>query len=90
MLLNLELTGAFKRDLKRIKKQGKDMYKLDDVVQTIRNKIELDAKYYNHPLRGDYKDCLECHIQPDWLLIYKKEDAVLTLIRTGSHSELFE
>ena len=73
------------------KKQGKNLDKLFDVVERLANGKTLEAKYRDHDLSGDYKGCRECHIDPDWLLIYEIFDDVLVLLlnRVGSHSELF-
>lgn len=75
-------------------KQGKDTDKLLDVVDKLVNKEVLDAKYRNHNLINDkyFKNCKECHIEPNWLLIYKyvHEKLVLILVSTGSHSDLFQ
>jgi len=70
---------------------SKDMSKLREVIVTLVNEEQLDKKYRNHPLVNNWKGCLECHIGPDWLLIYRvnKEKKELELVRTGSHSELF-
>ena len=80
--------------LKRsIKKQGKDVEKLKVVVSKLTNGLELEEKYKNHMLTDSkhYKNCGECHIEPDWLLVYQYIDneLILVLVATGSHSELF-
>lgn len=87
----VDFTTQFKKDIKLAKKQGKDTDKIFEVVEKLANDEVLEAKYKDHCLTGDYKDCRECHIEPDWLLIYKKYESelILMLIRTGSHSELF-
>lgn len=86
-------SSKFKKSLKRITKQGKDIEKLLDVVDKLAVKEELEEKYKNHNLVNDkyYKNCCECHIEPDWLLIYKYNDneLILLLVDTGSHSKLF-
>ena len=91
MKYSVDFTTQFKKDIKLAKKQGKDTDKIFEVVENLANDEVLDAKYKDHCLTGDYKDCRECHIEPDWLLIYKKYESelILMLIRTGSHSELF-
>ncbi|MDD7613329.1 MAG: type II toxin-antitoxin system YafQ family toxin [Candidatus Enterosoma sp.] len=68
-----------------------DMDLLDDVIRSLANQEELDPKYKGHPLSGNRKSFMECHIRPDWLLIYKiaNDKLILTLARTGSHSNLF-
>ena len=87
----VDFTTQFKKDIKLAKKQGKDTDKIFEVVEKLANDEVLEAKYKDHCLTGDYKDCRECHIEPDWLLIYKKYESelILMLIRTGSHSDLF-
>ncbi len=91
MKYSVDFTTQFKKDIKLAKKQGKDTDKIFEVVEKLANDEVLDAKYKDHCLTGDYKDCRECHVEPDWLLIYKKYESelILMLIRTGSHSELF-
>lgn len=73
------------------KKQGKDVDKLFNVIRTIAEGKKLDEKYRDHNLSGDYVGCRECHVEPDWLLIYEVIDNILVLMfyRVGSHSELF-
>lgn len=90
----LKETGQFKKDKKRIKGSGRyDWNKMRSVVKEIMNDRPLDARHRDHELSGNYAGVRECHIEPDWLLIYDKEGDVKTgalkLIRTGSHSELF-
>lgn len=90
---HVQFTSRFKKEFKKVLKQGKDENKLLEVLGIIANGKELDAKYKNHKLINDkiFKDCYECHITPDWLLIYKIQDAelILLLFATGSHSDLF-
>ena len=87
------LTSAFKRKLKIIKKQNKKLYKLTEVVNKLANNEKLDIKNCDHQLITNlkFKNYRECHIELDWLLIYKKDDnnLILYLIETGSHSDLF-
>ena len=94
MLYNVDYTNKFKKQHKKLKKQGKDLAKLYHVIELLANKELLDAKYKDHQLIDDktYKHCRECHITPDWLLIYKYEDEnlVLVLFATGSHSEILD
>ncbi len=83
----------FKRQYKKIKRQNKDLDELFNVIDILSKKEKLPTKYKDHLLINDkyYKDCRECHISPDWLLIYQYQDErlVLLLIATGSHSDLF-
>ena len=87
------LSSNFKKQYKKIGKQGKDLTKLKIVIDKLANKEVLDPKYKDHDLINDkyYKNCKECHIEPDWLLIYQYEDNKLNLllVATGSHSDLF-
>jgi mRNA interferase YafQ len=79
----------FKRDVKRLFKRGKDMNKLKEIIDGLARVQELPARTRDHQLKGTLKDCRECHIEGDWLLIYRIEGSELCLIRTGSHSDLF-
>ncbi|MDR2672219.1 MAG: type II toxin-antitoxin system YafQ family toxin [Coriobacteriales bacterium] len=83
-------TKAFKKDLRRIIRQGKDLSEMENVVDDIAAGKVLDAKYQDHALTGNWNGFRDCHIAPDWMLIYKLEKQVLTLTltRTGSHAEL--
>ena len=85
------LTSLFKKDLKAAKKSGYDLRLLNDVVDTLAMGLPLDEKYKDHKLSGNYQGCRECHITPDWLLIYEisEEELILYLTRTGTHSKLF-
>lgn len=89
----IKFTGEFKKHYKKIKKQGKDIDKLKMVVAKLANKEELEEKYKNHMLTNSkhYKNCGECHIDPDWLLVYRyeEEELILLLVTTGSHAEIF-
>ncbi len=91
MKYEVKFTNQFKKDLKLAKKQGKDTDKLFEAIEMLANDEALPAKYRDHDLTGDYKGCRECHIEPDWLLVYEIVDDVLVLMlyRVGSHSELF-
>ncbi len=91
MKYEVKFTSQFKRDLKLAKKQGRDIDKLFDVINTIAEGIKLDDKYRDHNLNGEYVGCRECHVEPDWLLVYEVIDKVLVLMlyRVGTHSELF-
>lgn len=85
-------SNSFKKDLKKVIKQGKDLDKLINIVSKLSVGEALDAKYRNHRLVNDkyYKDCSELHIEPDWLLVYQyiDDELLLLLVRTGSHSEI--
>ena len=91
---HVQYTSRFKKELKKILKQGKDEKLFLEVLNVIANGEELDEKYKNHKLINDknFKECYECHIQPNWLLVYKvqNDELILLLFATGSHSELFD
>ncbi|VAX35037.1 mRNA interferase YafQ [hydrothermal vent metagenome] len=82
-------TKKFDRDLKRIIKRGKPVSKLKKIITILQTKNSLDKKYKNHPLAGNWFPYWECHIEPDWLLIYQITETEVRLIRTGTHSDLF-
>ena len=88
----LEYGGKFLKDLKLAKRRGLNMKDLIDVTDMLQEGKILPKKYRDHVLTGDYKGYRECHINPDWLLIYKKKEAikVIALSRTGTHSDLFK
>lgn len=92
MQYDVVLTGRFKKSIKLAKKRGLDLQLLEDVVNKLQNDEILDEKYKDHELKGKYKGFRECHIQPDWLLIYLKEEDIitLTLVDTGTHADLFD
>jgi mRNA interferase YafQ len=85
-------TTQFEKEYTRAEKRGMDITKLDAVMQKIINSEPLEQKYRDHSLTGNFKGRRECHIEPDWLLIYKidKKEQVIVFERTGSHSDLFE
>jgi mRNA interferase YafQ len=82
-------TSQFKKDFKRIKKQGKDLNKLEEVVSAIANSEALEERHRDHALSGNWAGSRDCHIEPDWILIYRVDGEFLFLERTGSHSDLF-
>lgn len=90
-MLTIKYQTAFKKDFKRIKKRGYDMKLLETVIGIIVEGKPLPAEYKDHGLSGDYKGCRECHISPDWLLVYEviEEELLLYLTRTGTHSDIF-
>lgn len=84
------LTSAFKKDYKRLNRSGQYvMQDLQNIVEQLAGNIPLAEKHRDHPLTGNLNDCRECHIKPDWLLMYRIEGNDLVLVRTGSHSDLF-
>ena len=92
-MLNIDYTTQFKRDFKLAVKRGCDPQKLQDVVALLREEKPLPEEYRDHGLVNsrNYKNMRECHIEPDWLLVYKieHENLILRMIRTGTHSDLF-
>lgn len=92
-MLKAEFTGQFKKDYKLAIKRGFKAEELQKVITMLVNEQPLPDKYRDHTLINsrNYKDMRECHIEPDWLLVYKivRENLILKLIRTGSHSDLF-
>ena len=90
-MLNSIFAGTFKKDRKLMIKQNKNMDKLNEVMDLLINELPLLPKHENHPLHGRYKGKWECHIEPDWLLIYRIEKSAneIFFYRTGSHSDLF-
>lgn len=88
-MLQLLYTNQFKKDLKHAKKRGKKISKLEEIIHLLLEERPLPEKNRNHKLSGDYSDHWECHIEPDWLLIYLRNSKMLTLVRTGTHADLF-
>lgn len=90
-MLEIVLSNQFKKDLKLASKRGYKLELLEKIVDKIANNIKLEDKYRDHALTGNYIGFRECHIQPDWLLVYRIEndELMLFLSRTGSHSDLF-
>ena len=91
MKYDVKFTNQFKKDLKLAKKQHRDLDKLFNAVEKLALGETLKDNYRDHSLSGKYKGVRECHVEPDWLLIYEIKDDVLVLMlyRTGTHSELF-
>lgn len=92
MKYDIQFTSQFKKDIKLAKKQHKDLDKLFEVISILANGGVLETKYRDHNLTGNYKGTRECHVEPDWLLIYEIQNDVLVLLlyRLGTHSELFK
>jgi len=91
-MYNLKFTSAFKKSYKLMKKRGLDISLLDEVIDSLRQGKPLEEKYRDHGLSGKFQGFRECHIKPDWLLIYLLENDILTLtlIDTGAHSDIFK
>mgnify|MGYP000915973236 CR=1 FL=1 len=88
-MLEVKYKTVFERDVKRAKKRGLDLERLKTLIQLLLEEKPLLPRHRDHSLVGNYKGHRECHIQPDWLLIYKREPGVLILERTGTHADLF-
>lgn len=90
-MLTIKYHTMFKKDFKRIKKRGYDISRLEKIVELLANEVPLPEQFKDHNLSGNYNGFRECHIAPDWLLIYQvnNNELVLVLLRTGSHSDLF-
>ncbi len=90
-MLTIKYEKSFKKDYKRVKKRGYNIQLLENVLEFLARQEPLPPKYKDHALTGDYKGCRECHITPDWLLVYEihDEELILILTRTGTHSDLF-
>jgi mRNA interferase YafQ len=82
-------TTQFARDVKKMRKRGKDLAKLETIVRQLASGTSLDPKHRDHPLVGAWKPSHDCHVEPDWILIYTADDDSLRLERTGTHPDLF-
>lgn len=89
-MLKISTTKKFEKEVETAQKRGKDMSKLGDIIKKLSEEKNLDSKYRNHKLTGNFKGRWECHIEPDWLLIYCKTSTEIIFERTGSHSDLFK
>ena len=91
-MYEIHYTNRMKRDAKKMKKRGKDLSKLIRVLNTLASGASLPARYRDHALTGNFSDVRECHIEPDWLLLYQihENQLILTATATGSHADLFE
>ena len=91
MKYKIEPTNKFKKDLKLCKSRGYDIELIRTVIKRLSNGEKLEDKYKDHDLKGNWSGYRECHVLPDWLLVYKynNDDLILILTRTGSHSDLF-
>ena len=91
MIYKIKVSSRYKKAYRRMEKRGVDLSELDAVIDELKFKRRLDDKYQDHALKGKFKNFRECHIRPDWLLVYAFNDDVLTLLLfdTGTHSEIF-
>ena len=92
MVYELAKTSQFKASLKRAKKRGLNISLLEEVIEKLRTDVPLEERFRNHELVGKYKGIWECHVQPDWLLLYLKDNdvLVLTLVDAVTHSDIFK
>lgn len=88
-MLEVFFQTSFKKDFKRCQKRGKDITKLNSVIKLLVAEEALPEQYKDHPLIGNYKGFMECHIEPNWLLIYKKTETAIICVRLGTHADLF-
>ena len=90
-MLSLKTSSQYRKDRRLAIKRGLEMWRLDDVIQTLLEEKQLAPQHRDHALAGDYFEFRECHIQADWLLVYAVdgENLILTVMRTGTHSDLF-
>jgi len=86
----LSQTTQFSRDVKRMRKRGNRLLKLQEVVRLLASGSPLDPKFRDHPLVGPWQPARDCHMEPDWILIYSVNETSLRLERTGTHSDLFK
>ena len=90
MALTLLTTTSFEKDLKRVTRQSKDLDKLENIVNLLSQEQTLPVRCRPHVLRGNWSGHWDCHVEPDWLLLYRLTAIELILVRTGSHAELFD
>ena len=86
----LHTTAQYRRNERRVRRRGKDMSKLDSIVERLLAGEPLEPRLRPHILVGNMAGCWECHIEPDWLLVWLEDDAAITLMRTGTHSDIFD
>jgi mRNA interferase YafQ len=89
-MLKVSTTTKFDKETEVVRKRGKDMSKLGDIIKKLANEDSLDPKHRNHKLKGTFIGRWECHVEPDWLLVYCKTKTEIIFERTGSHSDLFK
>ena len=88
-MLQVKIKSKFEKDFKLDQKRGKDLKKLRSAMNLLVTGKSLPKKMKDHTLRGNYNGCRECHLEPDWLLIYYLDKVAITFVRTGTHSDLF-
>ncbi|MDD4872994.1 MAG: type II toxin-antitoxin system YafQ family toxin [Kiritimatiellae bacterium] len=85
----LSQTKQFSKDIKKMQKRGKDLEKIKIIVRKLAQGEPLEIRHYDHPLSGEWNNSRDCHIEPDWILIYTADSTSLRLERTGTHADLF-
>lgn len=90
MKLSIVFTKQFKKDFPKIESRQKRLQKFNKIISSLSKGVSIESKFHDHKLKGEYNDFRECHIEPDFLLIYKIENDCLILVRCGSHSDLFK
>lgn len=88
-MLKPDFTGKFKKDYKLAAKRNWDISLIDEIIRKLIDEIPLEPKHKDHALSGDYEGCRECHIKPDWLLVYQVGNGIIVFERIGTHSDLF-
>lgn len=86
----LVVSTAFRKDLRRLSRRGKDISRLEFLVDILRSGDPVPARYRLHPLKGEWAGFIDCHVEPDWILICRIEPELLTLVRTGNHADVFK
>ena len=89
-MLAFRTTGRFEKEFKLVVKRGKDVSKLQAVMRALVQEVPLDPRLRDHALKGEFAGRRECHVDPDWLLVYKREPGIVIFERTGTHADLFE
>jgi len=91
IMYSIKATNQFKKDVKKCKKRGYDLSLLEQIIDVLQKTGKVPEKHRAHKLSGSYENCWECHIKPDWLLVWKQNDIelILLFIATGTHSDLF-
>lgn len=90
MRLLLHYSTRCRRDIKRSAKRGKDIGKMEQVIDMLQVGEVLPTRYRVHPLKGEWQGYMECHIEPDWLMVYQRHENLLIVMATGTHADLFE
>ena len=91
-MYSIQMSTAFRRDVRRSKRQNKDMKRFQEVIHLLASGEQLSERWKDHQLGGEWRGFRECHLDPDWLLIYRvnRSESMIELVRMGSHADLFE